>query len=98
VCIAGRDNTNCDDEADLLSIEELRGQISRQGISTGHRNSEDTLQYLEEPAPNTSGSRLSLTQLTLDDGAGNSQGTRGMRVGSLPLYIKQSPDYTQKDR
>ena len=62
--LSGRDNTNCDDEADddLPSIEELRGQISRQGISTGgYRDSEDTLQHLEEPAPNTSGSRLGPT-------------------------------------
>jgi len=87
VGIAGRDNTNCDDEADddLPSIDELLAQISSKGISTAYQNSEATLQHLEGPPLNTSGSRLSPTQPTLDNGVGNSQGTRGTRVGSPSL-------------
>jgi hypothetical protein len=80
VCIAGRNNdpTDRDDETDDLPlIEELRDQI--------YWNPEDTLQYLEEPALDTTGSRLSPIQSKLDDGAGDSQGTRGMRDGSPPL-------------
>jgi len=81
-------NTNCDDEADddLPSIDEILAQISRKVISMAYQNSEDTLRHLEEPAPNTSGSRLSPTQSSLDDGVGNSQGTRGMPVGSPSLW------------
>ena len=85
--IAGNndDLANRDGEVDddLPSIEELPDQISLKGISTGgYRNSEDTLQHLEEPALNTIRSRLSPTQSMLDD----SQGTRRMRVGSLSLW------------
>jgi hypothetical protein len=84
VYITGRNNdpTNRDDETDddFPSIEGLLSQISREGISTGGcQNPEDTLQHLEEPALDTSGSRLSPTQSRLDDGIGGSQGTRGMR-------------------
>jgi hypothetical protein len=54
VGIAGRNNdsTNRDDEADddLPSLEEILGQISHQGISTGgDRNAEAALQDLDKP-------------------------------------------------
>ena len=88
MCITGRNNdlANCDDETDddFLSIEELLSRISRKGISTrGCRNPEDTLQYLEEPALDPSGSRPSPTQSRLDDSVSGSQGTRDMRDRSL---------------
>ena len=88
MCISGRDNTNRDNQADndLPSIAELWGQISRQGISMGgYRDSEDTLQHLEQPAPDISGSRLSPTQSALDNGVDESQATQGMHIGPLPL-------------
>jgi hypothetical protein len=77
VYIAGRNNdpTKLDNKTDddLPSIEKLRDQVSRKGISTGgYWNPEDTLQYLEEPAVDTSKSRLSPTQSRLDNGAGDS--------------------------
>ena len=88
--IAGRNNdsTNRDDEADddLPSIEEILGLISHRGISTGgDRNAEAALQHLNKPALDTSGSRIGPKQSRLDDGAGDGQGTRGMRDGSPPL-------------
>jgi hypothetical protein len=91
VCIAGRNNdlANRDDEVDddLPSIDELLAKISSKGISTGgYQNSEDTLQHLEGPALNTGGSHLGPKQSRLDDGVGNSQGTRGMRPGSITAY------------
>jgi hypothetical protein len=90
VGIAGRNNdsTNCDDEADddLPSIEEILGLISHQGISTGgDRNAEAALQDLDKPALDTSGSRIGPKQSRLDNGVGDSQGTRGMRDGSPSL-------------
>jgi hypothetical protein len=65
VGIAGynNDSTNRDDKADddLLSIKEILGLISRQGISTrGGRNAKATLQNLDKPALDTSGSTLKL--------------------------------------
>ena len=88
--IAGRNNdsTNRDDKADddLPSLEEILGLISHQGISTGgDRNAEAALQDLGKPALDTSGSRISPKQPRLDNGAGDSQGTQGMRDGSPPL-------------
>lgn len=80
--ITGR---NSDDETDddLPSIEELWDRISRKGISIGgYRNPKDTLQDLEDPVLDTSGSRLNLIQSKLDNGTGDSQGTRGMLNGS----------------
>ncbi|CZR65297.1 uncharacterized protein PAC_15197 [Phialocephala subalpina] len=73
----GRDHTNCDNEADgdLPSVDEPLAQISRRVISTAYQNSEDTLQHLEGPALDTSG-RLDRKQPRLDDGGGDSQGTR----------------------
>jgi hypothetical protein len=90
VGITGRKNnsTNRDDEADdgLPPIEEILGQISRQGISTGgDRNAKAALQDLDKPALDTSGSRIGPKQSRLDNGAGDSQGTQGMRGGSLSL-------------
>jgi len=80
------DPANGDDEADhdSPSIDELLA-FSSKGISTGYQNSADTPQHLEEPPLNTSGSRLD-PKPRLDDSVGNSQGTRGMRPGSLSLY------------
>ena len=82
------DSTNRNDEADddLPSIEEILGPISRQGISTGgDRNAKAAPQDLDKLALNTSGSRIGPKQSRLDNGAGDSQGTRGMRDGSLSL-------------
>ncbi len=100
--IAGRNNdfTNHDDEADndLPSLEEILGLISHQGISTGgDRNAKATLQDLDKPALDTSGSRISPKQPRLDNGVGDSQGTQGMRNGSY-RYSKQFPNRTQTDR
>jgi hypothetical protein len=77
VGITGRknDSTNRNSEADdnLLLIEEVLGQISRQGISIGgDRNAKAALQDLDKPALNTSGSCISLKQSRLDNGVGNS--------------------------
>jgi len=88
--IAGRynDSTNCDDEADddLPSIEEILGPISHWGILTGgDRNAEAALQDLDKPALDTGGSHVGPKQSRLDNGAGDSQGTRGMRDGSPSL-------------
>ena len=88
--IAGRNNddTNRDDEADdyLPSIEEILGLISHRGISTGgDQNAEAALQDLDKPALDTSGSLIGPKQSRLDNGAGDSQGTRGMRDGSPSL-------------
>ncbi len=88
--IAGRNNdsTNRDDEADddLPSIEEILGLISHQGISTGgDRNAEAALQDLDKPALDTSGSCTCPKQSRLDNGVGDSQGTRGMCDGSPSL-------------
>ena len=88
--IAGcnNDSTNRDDKADnnLLSIEEILGLISHQGISTGRdRNAEAALQDLDKPALDTSGSRISPKQSRLDNGVGDSQGTQGMQGSSLSL-------------
>jgi hypothetical protein len=90
VGIAGRNNdsTNCDDEADddLPSLEEILGLISRRGISTGRdRDAEAALQDLDKPALDTSGSCIGPKQSSLDNGAGDSQGTRGMRDGPPSL-------------
>jgi hypothetical protein len=93
VGIAGRNNdsTNRDDEAGgdeaddgLPPIEEILDQISRRGISTGgDRNAKATLQNFDKPALSTSGSRIGPKQSRLDNGVGDSQGTQGMRGGSL---------------
>jgi hypothetical protein len=90
VGIAGRNNdsTDCDDEADddLPSIEEILGPISRPGISRGGDwSAEAALQDIDKPAFDTSGSRIGPKQSRLDNGLGDSQGTRGMRDGSLSL-------------
>jgi hypothetical protein len=90
VGIAGcnKDSTNCDDEADddLPLIVEILGLISHQGISTGgDQNAEAALQDLDKPALDTSGSRIGPKQSRLDNGVGDSQGTRGMRDGSPSL-------------
>jgi hypothetical protein len=82
------DSTNRDDEVDddLPPIEEVLGQISRRGISTGgDQNAKAALQDLDKPALDTSGSRISPKQSRVDNGAGDSQGTQGMRGGSLSL-------------
>jgi len=81
-------SSNCDNEADgdLLLIDELLA-YSRTDIPTIYQNSQDTLQHLEEPALNTSGSRLSPTQSRLDDGINGGQGTRGMRNRS-PIALQ----------
>jgi len=82
-------STNCDNEADddLPPIEEILGQISRRGISTGGDwNAKAALQDLDKPALNTSGSRIGPKQSRLDNSAGDSQGTQGMRSGSLSLW------------
>lgn len=88
--ITGRNGepTTRDDETDddLPSIEELWDQISRKGISTGgYRNPEDTLQDLQDPVLDTSGSGLNPIQSKLDNGTGDGQGTQGMYDGSLSL-------------
>jgi len=90
LCTSGRNSypTNCDDETDddLPSIEELWDRISRKGISIGgYQNPEDTLQDLEDPVLDTSRSRLNPIRSKLDNGAGDDQGTRGMRDGSPSL-------------
>jgi hypothetical protein len=77
-----------DDESPL--IDELLA-FSSKGISPVFQNSADTPLHLEGPALNTSGSRLDPSPRP-DDGVGNSQGTRGMRPGSLLLHIKQPPN------
>jgi hypothetical protein len=82
------DSTNRDDEVDddLPPIEEILGQISRRGILTGgDRNAKTALQDLDKPALDTSGSRIGPKQSRLDNSAGDSQGTQGMRGGSLLL-------------
>ena len=82
------DFTNCDDEADddLPLLEEILDPISRQGILTGgDRNAEAALQDLDKLALDTSGSRIGPKQSRLDNGVGDSQGTQGMRSGSLSL-------------
>ncbi len=88
--IAGRNNdsTNRDDEADndLLLIEEILGPIPHQRISTGgDRNAEAALQDPNKLALDISGSRIGPKQSRLDNGAGNSQGTRGIRNSSPSL-------------
>jgi hypothetical protein len=89
VRIAGCNNdSNCNDEADddLPLIEEILGLISRLGISMGgDRNAEAALQDLDKPALDTSGSRICPKQSRLDNGAGDSQGTRGMHDSSPSL-------------
>ena len=68
----------------IFSLWEKNSRISRKGISKGGcRNPEGTLQYLGEPALDTSGSRPSPTQSRLDDSVSGSQGTRGLRDRSL---------------
>ena len=85
--IIGRNKyPNRDDETDnnFPSIEELLSQISRKEIlAGGGQNLEDTF----EPALNTCGSRLSLTQSRLDDGINGSQGTRGM-CNRFPIALQ----------
>jgi hypothetical protein len=88
--IIGRNNnyTNHDDEVDddLPSIEDILGLTSHQGISTGgYGNAEAALQDLDKPALDTSGSCISPKQSKLDNGIGDSQGTRGMRDDSPSL-------------
>jgi hypothetical protein len=88
-------NGNDEADDDFPSIDELLAFPSK-GISTVFQNSADTLQYLEGPALNTSGSRLDPNPRP-DNDVGNSQGTRGMRPGSPLLYIKQ-PSNPYADR
>jgi hypothetical protein len=101
VGIAGCNNNsiNRDDEVDndLLSIEEILGPISRQGILTGgDRNAEAALQDLDKLALDASGSRIGpnsqywiIVQAT----------ARALEVCATALhrYSKQSPDRTQID-
>jgi hypothetical protein len=86
------DPANSDTEADdgLPSIDELLA-FSSNGISIVYQNSPDTPQYLEGPTLNTSGSRLDPDPRP-DNSVSNSQGTRGIRPGSLSLHIKQPPN------
>lgn len=84
--IIGRNNyPNRDNETDNFpSIEELLSQISRKEIlARGGQNLEDTF----EPALNTCGSCLSLTQSRLDDSMNGSQGTRGM-CNRFPIALQ----------
>jgi hypothetical protein len=102
VGIAGRNNdsANCDDEADdvLPSIEEILGLNSQRAISTGgDRNVEAALQDIDKLALDTSGNRIGPKQPRLDNGIGDSQGTRGLRDVSLHRYSKQSSDRRQTD-
>jgi hypothetical protein len=96
--ITGRnsDSTNCSDETDneLPLIEGLWDQILRKGISID-RNSKDTLQELKDSVLETSGSRLDLRHSKLDNGKGDSLGTRGMRDSSPSLW---QADYTQRSQ
>lgn len=100
LCITGYNDTDCDDEINnnLSLIDKLPAQISSEGISIGgYQNSEDTLQPLEDLALNTSRSRLSPKQPTLDDNGGNSQGTKGMYIGS-PSIRSTFSDNIQTDQ
>ena len=88
--ITGRknDSTKHDDKADdnLPPIEEILDQISRRKISTGgDQNTKTTLQNLDKPTLDTSGSCISPKQSRLNNGAGDSRGTQGMRSSSLSL-------------
>jgi hypothetical protein len=91
MCITGRHNDpanrdgKASDKADvnIPSIDELLA-FSSKGILKGYQNSEKTPQPLA-PASNTSGGYLGPNQSKLDDCVSNSQGTRGVRVGSLLL-------------
>jgi hypothetical protein len=58
---------------------------------------EPTLNHLE-PAPKTKGSPLSPTQPSLENGARDRQGIRGMPEDPLSLFSRQSPDNMQKHR
>jgi hypothetical protein len=76
--IAGynHDPTNHERKTDdyFPSVEEIvREEMSR-------RNTEDILQQLDGPNPDIIGSQLNSVQLRWDHGAGDSQGTRGMRI------------------
>lgn len=92
MCITGRHKDHADrdgkagDAADdeFPFIDELLA-FSSKGNSKGYQNSEDNSQHLETGVPNTSGSYLDPNQFKSDNSVGNSQGTRGMRVGSLLL-------------
>jgi hypothetical protein len=90
VCIAGRNgdpiNRDAETDDDLPSIKERWDQISSKGISTGgYWNPEDTLQDLEDPVLDTSGSRLNSIHSKLDHGVGDGKGTRGIRDGPPSL-------------
>jgi hypothetical protein len=87
VGIAGRhnDSTNWDNEADddLPLIKDTLGPSSRRETSMGgDQNAEAALRDFDKPALDTSGSRIGPKQSILDNGAGDSQGTQGMRDGS----------------
>jgi hypothetical protein len=81
------DSTNREEvDDDSLSIEEILGPVLCRGISTGgDRNAEAALQDLDKLGFHTNGSRIVPKQSRLDNGAGDSQSTRGMRDGSPPL-------------
>lgn len=88
--ITGRknDSTEGDDEADddLPPIEEILSQISRRGIATGEdRHAKAARQDLHKPALDTSGNHIGPKHSRLDNSAGDSQGTQGMRSDSQSL-------------
>ena len=88
--IIGHDN-NCDNEADgdlPSSVDELLAQIPPRVISTGYQNIKDILQHGKMPATNTSGSSLDRKESRLNDGAGASQVTRGMRAVFTALLAR----------
>ena len=61
----------------------MKAKTLRRGISRGgDRNAKAALQDLDKPALDTSGSRIGLKQSRWDNGAGDSQGARGMCDGS----------------
>lgn len=75
----GRDLTGVDNKADeyFPSVEEL---LRKEILRAECQNSEDALQRLDEPSPETSGSCPDPAQLRLDHGVSNNQGTRDSPV------------------
>ena len=79
-------NRDADADDDLPSIEEILGPLLCKEISAeGCQSSEHTLKHLEGPTLDMTGSRLRSMQSGLDDGVGDSQGTRGMGIGSSSI-------------
>jgi hypothetical protein len=72
---------------EVIDVEQEFSSLVRDAIEAflWDRNAKAALQDLDKLALNTSGSRIGPKQSRLDNGAGDSQGARGMRDGSPSL-------------